>query len=185
MNSRALWAAVATVGFLMSCSDASTAAVSVTLPSSIPSSSSVVKDNFVGISLELNILDFLSAASGVFPPNCPLLMVRFFINILVGPTPNAIPIPMKNYLINLRSRTSNNLRLRLGGNSLDGSIYNPNATKMISFNLAPPSGGVKNVPVTYGPQVLTTLNVRSCVSLYLPVPHGNLPPCFFPSVRMA
>lgn len=67
---------------------------------------------------------------------------------------------MKNYLTNLRSRISNDLRLRIGGNSLDGSIYNPNATQMLSFNITPIGEGVLNKPVTYGPQVLTTLNVR-------------------------
>lgn len=67
---------------------------------------------------------------------------------------------MKNYLTNLRSRISNPFRLRVGGNSLDGSVYNPDSPHMITFNLAVIDNGVKNVPVTYGPQVLTTLNVR-------------------------
>lgn len=69
---------------------------------------------------------------------------------------------MKNYLRNLRSRISNPLRLRIGGNSLDGSMYNSSAEQMITFNLYSAKTDVKNIPVTYGPQILSTLDVRLC-----------------------
>lgn len=72
---------------------------------------------------------------------------------------------MINYLKAIRSRISQPLRLRVGGNSLDGSFYDPNATQMISFNLASIDAGIKNVPVIYGPQVATTLNVRSAPTI--------------------
>ncbi|KAF8322046.1 hypothetical protein DL93DRAFT_2051019 [Clavulina sp. PMI_390] len=115
----------------------SASTIQIQLPSSIPSHN-VVQDNFPGISLEFNVL-----------------------NYLIGPSPGSIPTPMKNYLTNLRSRMSSDFRLRIGGNSLDGSFYDPSATQMINFNLASIAGGIKNVPVTYGPQILPTLSQLS------------------------
>ncbi|KAF8313223.1 hypothetical protein DL93DRAFT_2167946 [Clavulina sp. PMI_390] len=107
--------------------------VQFSLPSSVPSYN-VIQDNFAGISLEFNVLDHL-----------------------IGPSPNDVAVPMVNYLKNLRSRMSSELRLRVGGNSLDGSFYDPSATKMINFNLNSTTHGIANIPVTYGPQVLSTL----------------------------
>jgi hypothetical protein len=165
MNARALGAATAAL-FLMSCCHTSVSAVSITLPSSLPSSSNVIRDNFLGVSLEFNVLDFLSKTQEISHSLGSPLMTHVLI-ILVGPSPDNILTPMKNYLTNLRSRISNNLRLRVGGNSLDGSIYNRNATKMISFSLAPAEGRIANVPIIYGPQILTTLNVRPCGAEYI------------------
>lgn len=68
---------------------------------------------------------------------------------------------MKNYLKNLRSRMSSPFRLRVGGNSLDGSFYSASAGHMMSFDVASADAGIKNVPVVYGPQVLSTLSVRT------------------------
>ncbi|KAF8322045.1 hypothetical protein DL93DRAFT_2093344 [Clavulina sp. PMI_390] len=112
---------------------ASDSTVQVQLPSSVPSYN-VIQDNFPGISLEFNVLDHL-----------------------IGPSPSNVAVPMVNYLKNLRSRMSSDFRLRIGGNSLDGSFYDPTATQMINFNLNSTANGIKNIPVTYGPQVLTTL----------------------------
>lgn len=113
---------------------AEAATVTVSLPSSVPSYN-IVQDNFSGISLEFNVLDYL-----------------------IGPNPSQIPIAMKNYLTNLRSRISNDFRLRVGGNSLDGSFYDPAASQMLTFNLNSTADGIKNIPVTFGPQVVTTLD---------------------------
>lgn len=77
----------------------------------------------------------------------------------VGTTAKNVPTPIKNYLKNLRSRMSNPFRLRIGGNSLDGSFYNSSAKQMITFDLTSAAAGVENSPVTYGPQVLSQLNV--------------------------
>lgn len=66
---------------------------------------------------------------------------------------------MKNYLKNLASRISESLRIRVGGNSLDGSVFNPTASKMLTFDLQSTKDGIKNIPVTFGPQVATTLEV--------------------------
>lgn len=78
---------------------------------------------------------------------------------LVGRDENSINKPFAQYLKNLKSRISNPLRLRVGGNSLDSSFYNPNATTMFTFNVIK-SNTIANQPVTYGPQVLTTIKVR-------------------------
>ncbi|KAF8322044.1 hypothetical protein DL93DRAFT_2162895 [Clavulina sp. PMI_390] len=111
--------------------------VQVQLPSSVPSYN-VIQDNFPGISLEFNV-----------------------VNHLIGSSPSSVPTPMVNYLKNLRSRMSSDFRLRVGGNSLDGSFYNPSASQMINFNIASTSNGVENIPVTYGPQILSTLKQLS------------------------
>ena len=72
---------------------------------------------------------------------------------------------MVSYLGNIKSRITQPLRLRVGGNSLDGSIYDPNAKQMITFNVASTANGVANVPVTFGPQVASTLKVCEPPSL--------------------
>ncbi|KAF8307205.1 uncharacterized protein EI90DRAFT_3297843 [Cantharellus anzutake] len=109
--------------------------LTLSVPARAPAGASAVQGNFLGISIELNI-----------------------VNTLIGESPESIPKPVINLLSALSSRTAQPLRLRIGGNSVDaGSKYDPNAKKMINFNLNSTFKAVPNLPVTYGPQLLTTL----------------------------
>ena len=84
---------------------------------------------------------------------------RFLFQNQVGDDENSIPQAMLNLLSALSSRITQPLRIRVGGNSLDGSKYNPKADKMITFNLNANPADIKNIPVTYGPQLAKTLKV--------------------------
>ena len=44
-----------------------------------------------------------------------------------------MPNAMKNYLSNIHARMSNPLRIRIGGNSMDGSQYVPSQMDMITL----------------------------------------------------
>lgn len=161
--------------------------ISVALPTHAPTASSnVVQDSFLGVSLEFNVLDVLSeftlAPFGGKPSNdatsrrttayiihSPLLFSGHYSS--VGPDPKSIPVPVQNYLKNIGTRISSPLRIRVGGNSLDGSVFNPSASKMITFDIQSPANGVKNIPVTYGPQVATTL--KASVALYFDLSVGS------------
>ncbi|KAG8978308.1 hypothetical protein FRB90_008455, partial [Tulasnella sp. 427] len=107
-----------------------TAQVTLTYPSNVPDGAIYVDDNYFGISWELQV-----------------------VNLIMGNSPDAIPVPLQNYLKNIRGRMSNPLRMRIGGNSLDNSYYVPAQTSMIN-------GTVDNVgytPITYGPIFLDTI----------------------------
>lgn len=70
----------------------------------------------------------------------------------VGNDPSSIPTPMKAYLGNIRNRTTNPLRLRAGGNSMDNSYYIPSQAVMIN-------GTVDNVnygPINFGQNLSST-----------------------------
>jgi len=72
---------------------------------------------------------------------------------------------MLNLLSGLRSRITQPVRFRVGGNSLDGSKYNANAGQMITFNLNTTGvDSIKNSPVTVGPQLAKTLKGLLSVS---------------------
>ncbi|KAJ3724281.1 hypothetical protein DFJ43DRAFT_1090436 [Lentinula guzmanii] len=103
--------------------------VQLTIPSS-PSLGNVVASNFFGISFELS-----------------------FMNEYFGNDTNTIPQSMLNYLSEIRSRTgSNNVRIRVGGNSGDVSTYVPSQTSPMLV-LTDPNANSNNQPVNYGPML--------------------------------
>ncbi|KIO22059.1 hypothetical protein M407DRAFT_28404 [Tulasnella calospora MUT 4182] len=106
------------------------AQVNLTYPSNVPDGVIYVDDNYFGISWELQV-----------------------VNLITSGTPDTIPVPLQNYLKNVRARMSNPLRMRIGGNSMDNSYYVPAQVPMIN-------GTVDNVnytPITYGPMFLDTI----------------------------
>ncbi|KAG5652420.1 hypothetical protein H0H81_005068 [Sphagnurus paluster] len=70
--------------------------------------------------------------------------------MVLGNDTATIPATVLNYLAGIRSRTGNNpLRLRIGGNSMDSSVYVPwQATPMLQ--LTPYASNFNNQPVNYG-----------------------------------
>ena len=56
---------------------------------------------------------------------------------------------MKNYLSNVRARMTNPLRIRIGGNSMDDSVFNSTQAEMIVYTGAALSP--HDQPVSYGP----------------------------------
>lgn len=103
------------------------AAVQVSPPSAPPGDNiTVVQTNFYGVSLELS-----------------------FINYYFGNDTSSTPQPVINYLNALHDRTAGSpVRLRLGGNSMDSSTYNPAQQEIITFT--DPNANVNDQPVTYG-----------------------------------
>jgi len=63
---------------------------------------------------------------------------------------------MQNYLSNLRQRFNNPLRIRIGGNSMDGSTFVPDQQVMIEFT--DPDAYFNDVPVNFGPIFFDVLN---------------------------
>ncbi|KAJ4485502.1 hypothetical protein J3R30DRAFT_1367050 [Lentinula aciculospora] len=103
--------------------------VQLPIPSS-PSSQNIVASNFFGISFELS-----------------------FMNEYFGNDTDTIPQPMLNYLSEIRSRTgSNDVRIRIGGNSGDVSTYVPSQTSPMLI-LTDPNANSNNQPVNYGPML--------------------------------
>ncbi|KAJ3973282.1 glycoside hydrolase family 79 protein [Lentinula raphanica] len=106
-----------------------TADVQLSIPSS-SSSKNVVASSFLGISFELS-----------------------FMNEYFGNDTDTIPQPMLNYLGEIRSRTgSNDVRVRVGGNSADASTYVPSQTSPMLV-LTDPNANSNNQPVDYGPML--------------------------------
>jgi len=65
---------------------------------------------------------------------------------------------MTNYLTTLRSRVGNSpLRLRVGGNSMDSSIYVPTQTSPM-VQLLGDDANSNNQPVNYGPVLWDVLD---------------------------
>jgi hypothetical protein len=67
-----------------------------------------------------------------------------------------MPHAMQNYLSNLRQRFKNPLRIRIGGNSMDGSAFVPDQEDMIEF--VDPTAYFNDVPVNFGPMLFNVLN---------------------------
>ncbi|TFK50159.1 hypothetical protein OE88DRAFT_1661748 [Heliocybe sulcata] len=111
-------------------SSVASAAINVTFPASPPPSSAVnvVYDNFLGISFELSSF-----------------------NTLWGESTTTIPPAILNYLHNIRSRLgdSSPLRIRVGGNSMDESLYAPDQKQMLTF--PDPDAPSNNIPTNFGP----------------------------------
>lgn len=101
--------------------------ISIAVPPS-PPSTHAVQPNFLGISLELSFMD------------------EYF-----GNDTSSIPPTIINYLAALRSRVgSKPLRIRIGGNSMDSSIYVPSQTSpMVQLMANAPN--TNDQPVNYSP----------------------------------
>ncbi|KAF5359203.1 hypothetical protein D9756_002888 [Leucocoprinus leucothites] len=114
------------------------APINVTFPSKPPSEArdNVIDDNFIGISWELSSFDTLWGKS-------------------VEAQPNA----MQNYLHNLIVRLSKPLRIRVGGNSMDGSTYVPSLQAVLE--LTDPNAYFNDVPVNFGPALFDVMNGMS------------------------
>ncbi|KAF9006573.1 hypothetical protein BDQ17DRAFT_1223908, partial [Cyathus striatus] len=108
--------------------------IQVSVPSQ-PSSTNVVKPNFLGISFELSF------------------MTEYF-----GNDTSTVPSAMMNYLSALRSRTQDTpLLVRVGGNSMDSSWYVPDqGSPMVSLIGGP--ANANNQPVTYGPMLWAVMD---------------------------
>lgn len=50
-----------------------------------------------------------------------------------GESPDTMPNALKNYLSNIKARMSGPLRIRIGGNSMDGSQYVAGQKEMITL----------------------------------------------------
>ncbi|CAA7260045.1 unnamed protein product [Cyclocybe aegerita] len=108
--------------------------IQILVPSS-PTSSHVIQQNFLGISLELSFMD------------------EYF-----GNDTSTIPPTVINYLTALRSRVGNTpFRMRVGGNSMDSSIYVPEQTSPM-VQLVGDAANANNQPVNYGPVVWDVLD---------------------------
>ncbi|XP_006458891.1 hypothetical protein AGABI2DRAFT_177042 [Agaricus bisporus var. bisporus H97] len=114
------------------------ASVNVTFPAQPPSVAllNTIEDNFIGISWELSSFDSLW-----------------------GTTVDKQPSAMQNYLHNLISRMSKPLRIRVGGNSMDGSSYVPDQTTPLV--LTDPNAYFNDVPVNFGPALFDIMNGMS------------------------
>lgn len=88
----------------------------------------VVSDNFLGISWELFPMNYLCGFCDFVCRSRTKLA-----NWLGGESPETMPNAMKNYLSNIKARMSNPLRIRVGGNSMDGSQYVASQLNMISL----------------------------------------------------
>ncbi|KZT51702.1 glycoside hydrolase family 79 protein [Calocera cornea HHB12733] len=136
------------------CSPPQAAAQTTTLSLPLyPSSTALpsVPANYLGLSIELSSLSSL-LGPGVPPP----------------PTPGnaSIPTPFLTYLQNVYTRLGAPLRLRIGGNSMDSSVYAENQTTTL-LEVLDPAANSNNVPVSFGPLLFSTLGA-------LITPHLNL-----------
>ncbi|GLB44692.1 putative glycosyl hydrolase family 79 C-terminal beta domain [Lyophyllum shimeji] len=109
----------------------------VSFPERPPASAlqNVVDDHFIGISWELSSFD-----------------------TLWGKTTKTIPSAMQNYLHNIAARMSRPLRIRVGGNGMDGSTYVPNLPTFLE--LTDPDAYFNDVPVNFGP-IMFEVNLAS------------------------
>ncbi|THH08056.1 hypothetical protein EW146_g9112 [Bondarzewia mesenterica] len=113
------------------------AATQITFPELPPTGhAQVVQDNFLGISFELSSFD-----------------------TLWGKTNTTLPSAIQNYLSNIRSRISHNLRIRIGGNGMDSSTYVPDQEAMIV--LTDPDAYFNDIPADFGPMFFYVLNAMA------------------------
>jgi len=70
-----------------------------------------------------------------------------------------MPNAMQNYLANIRARIKTPLRVRVGGNSMDDSVYVTNQPNMITITNT--NAYFNDVPVNFGPVFWEVLNSMS------------------------
>lgn len=129
-----LLAALLTVLLSLNCLAVPAASpIPISVPSS-PPTRNVVEQNFLGISFELS-----------------------FMNLYFGNDTSTIPPTIITYLSALRSRVGNNpFRIRIGGNSMDSSIYVPTQTSPMTQPIA--SSNSNDQSVTFGPVLWDVLD---------------------------
>ncbi|KIM73310.1 glycoside hydrolase family 79 protein [Piloderma croceum F 1598] len=112
--------------------------LTISFPAKAPpnATSNVVLDNFLGISFELSSFDTLWCQSKSTMPNA-----------------------MQNYLANIRARIKTPLRVRVGGNSMDDSVYVTNQSNMITITNT--NAYFNDIPVNFGPVFWEVLNSMS------------------------
>lgn len=117
----------------------------------------LVNSNFFGISIELSIIDTLSKFL--------LKLIEWFYSFIlispcfiykVGENVSSIPHEIENYFKNIKDRAGNPLRVRIGGNSMDDSIYNANQSNMINFTTV--AANINDQPVSFGPVLFDVLS---------------------------
>jgi len=107
--------------------------ITVSVPSTAPTHN-VVQSNFLGISLELSFMD------------------EYF-----GNDTSTIPATVLTYLSAIRSRTGNTpLRLRVGGNSMDSSVYVPGQSSPM-VQMLQTAANANDQAVNYGPMLWDVL----------------------------
>ncbi|KJA16426.1 glycoside hydrolase family 79 protein [Hypholoma sublateritium FD-334 SS-4] len=113
----------------------SPASLNVTFPENPPASAlmNVIEDHFIGVSFELSPFD-----------------------TLWGESVSRQPTAMQNYMHNLAARMSKPLRIRIGGNGMDGSTYIPTMTSVLEQAEADPY--FNDIPVNFGPMFFEILN---------------------------
>ena len=70
-----------------------------------------------------------------------------------------MPNAMQNYLANIKARIKTPLRIRIGGNSMDDSVYVPDQSNMI--RITNPDAYFNDVPVDFGPLLWEVMNSMS------------------------
>ncbi|KAF5368242.1 hypothetical protein D9757_011216 [Collybiopsis confluens] len=113
--------------------------ITVTFPNIPPQNATMnaVADNFLGVSYELSSFD-----------------------TLWGKTADAVPEAMQNYMSNLNMRTTNSLRIRVGGNAMDGSTYVPTMTDQMLV-LTDPDAYFNDQPTNFGPVLFDVMNTMA------------------------
>ncbi|PPQ74182.1 hypothetical protein CVT24_012733 [Panaeolus cyanescens] len=109
--------------------------LNLTFPPHPPASAlaNVIEDHFIGLSWELSSFD-----------------------TLWGVSVNRQPTAMQNYLHNLIARMSKPLRIRVGGNGMDGSTYVPDLPVPIEH--VDPDAYFNDIPVNFGSIFFDLLN---------------------------
>ena len=80
--------------------------------------------------------------------------------VIGGFTADKLPDAMQNYLHNINARISNPLRIRIGGNGMDISTYDPDKTDVM-LTLTDPDAYFNDIPCTFGPVFFDVLNAMS------------------------
>ncbi|KIM37311.1 glycoside hydrolase family 79 protein [Hebeloma cylindrosporum] len=113
-------------------------ALNVTFPTQPPASAlaNIIDDHFIGISYELSSFD-----------------------TLWGKSVDKQPTAMQNYMHNLVARMSKPLRVRIGGNGMDGSTYVPDLKDVIEH--IDEDAYFNDIPVNFGPGFFDILNGMS------------------------
>lgn len=147
-----LLVALFTFHFLLCLAVPATTPIPISVPSS-PPTRNVVGQNFLGISFELSFMNlycklFLSGFHSPLPLTC----------LTVGNDTSTIPPTIINYLSLLQSRVGNNpLRIRIGGNSMDSSVYVPTQTSPMTQSINNSSDS-NDQPVNFGPVLWDVLD---------------------------
>ncbi|KZO93818.1 glycoside hydrolase family 79 protein [Calocera viscosa TUFC12733] len=135
---------------------AALASAQTTLPIPLyPSSPTLpsIPANYLGLSIEL------SSLSSLLGPGVP------------SRSNLSIPSPFLNYLQNVHTRLGAPLRIRIGGNSMDSSVYVSNQTTTL-LEVLDPEANSNNVPVSFGPLLFSTLSALITPSLNLSYTFG-------------